>query len=326
MQWSLAEWFSSSRRAFYPRPGTRQARGSWFFRFSFIDWLVVVYLLPISLAVATRTASGVRHPLALLPLASAAIYMWVAWVYHTWAPSKPWLRILYHVAAAPAIGITYFHLREIIPLVNPHLADAYLARIDEVLFSGQASVWLERWATPWAVELFSFFYQSYVYVGAGLMVWAVLYPGAPERTIRVASGVLLLFVFGHLTYLLVPARGPVYFLRPEFAGALVGGFIHRHVVSTQVNAGPLYDAFPSMHAAGTLFMSSLFTTWYPRLKVPVWIWAAMVIVSTTFLRYHYVIDLLAGTALFLLVWRYGPRVLAAYQRRREEFGFSSAPW
>ncbi len=267
-----------------------------FFTLAPHDWLVAAYLVPIGLAVGLRSPAHLADGLALLPLLTSLGYLAWARVYHGLGRRPGWLTAVYHLSAIPALGLTYFRLRTILPLVNPQPADAALARVDVAVLGGHLSVWLERWATPFTVEWFSAAYQSYMYLGAGLILAALLLDRDRKRQAEFGLSTLLLFL-GQLGYLVLPARGPLAFLESQYAGPLPGGLLHAHVVATQVNAGPIFDAFPSMHTAVTFCFVLFARRHFPRARWLGYVLGAQILFSTVFLRYHYVVDVAAG-----LVW------------------------
>ena len=112
-------------------------------------------------------------------------------------------------------------------------------------------------------------------------------------------GIILCFYLSYLGYLLVPAVGPRFTLQHlQTSGLQAGPFI----TSLQEILNRLEhnktDAFPSGHTA--IALVSLIYAWKLREKllfrllVPV---VLALLVSTVYLRYHYVIDVIAGIAL-----------------------------
>ncbi len=298
----------------------------WLLSYSLPDWILVVYLVPIGVAVGLRSPRGWSDPLAMLPLFSIVIYMAWARAYHSRWSGRGWVRTLYHATGIPTLALTYFHLRSIIPTVNAYEADKALAAADLRLLPQYASVSLERFANLFTVEWFSFFYQLYIYLGGLFLLAMVFLDRDRERQGHFAAGVLLLML-GHLTYLFVPARGPWHFLEHVHAGPLPGGPIFRHVMATQIHAGPGLDAFPSLHTAITLYLVLFAHHYWPRVRWAGYFIASQVIIATVFLRFHYVVDVIAGFAFGLLVFSVTPNLVAWYRRIRMAAGVdASDPW
>ena len=294
-------------------------------RLSPIDWGVVLYLLPFGVATLVTARAGLADSLVLTPLLSLGGYLLLAWYFRTRASRGRLLETLYHLLVIPALAFTYFRLREIVPMVNGSSADPGLAALDLWLFGGHASVWLERWASRGTVEFFAFFYQLYMVLGAGFILGEIFFDRDRERQARFGLGILLV-LGAHVLYLLVPARGPLVHLLSLYQGPLPGGPLHRLVVHSQEHGGPLFDAFPSLHTAVTVFL--LLHVWrsFPAWRWPLAATPVCILISTVFLRYHYLIDLLAGLLLAAVAFWGGAWLLRAYGRWQAAAGLHLPPW
>jgi membrane-associated phospholipid phosphatase len=99
-------------------------------------------------------------------------------------------------------------------------------------------------------------------------------------------------------YLLVPAIGPLYTLRDQYTVPLHQGLaMLNHEVDFMDFARIRRDVFPSLHVAIS------FVVWlyaYRNSKKLFWILSPLILslwVSTVYLRYHYLIDVVAGLIL-----------------------------
>ena len=105
-------------------------------------------------------------------------------------------------------------------------------------------------------------------------------------------GFCTLYALGYVGYTLMPATGPLADLGPRTGGWITevgGGFIAQRTNGV--------DVFPSIHMAGSLFLL-VFDFWHRRTHF----WVALLPtiglwISTVYLRYHYGVDLLAGSVL-----------------------------
>jgi membrane-associated phospholipid phosphatase len=102
--------------------------------------------------------------------------------------------------------------------------------------------------------------------------------------------------------MLVPGYGPVRFLAHRYENPLPPGFWLDAVLNAVQSGGAQKDIFPSLHTAGPVFLS-LFSFRH-RNKVPfkytwpfVAFFSANIVIATMFLRWHYLIDVIAGIAL-----------------------------
>ena len=194
------------------------------------------------------------------------------------------------------IPITYKELSYLIPLIHPHDFDAALAAIDHRFLGVHPTVWLERFTWPLLTEVLQLIYSSYYFLPIilGIVLW---------RSRRFEEFhfwvfiVLLGFYLSYLGYIAVPVIGPRFL--PEIVQAqtkpLTGVWLFQPVREMLDRAeGITRDCFPSGHTELTLlvlYYSHRFhrKTFYWLLPI-----GTGIIISTVYLRYHYVIDVLAG--------------------------------
>jgi len=177
--------------------------------------------------------------------------------------------------------------------VNPHTADMFLSKIDAALLGNQASFLLEPWINPWVTDFFNLVYFSYVFSLPAVALY--LYLAKAEKVFRrVMMGYLTLMLLGIASYLLVPAIGPASYFADRFTHDLQGHAIS-HGVDYIIWAGRVgYDCFPSLHV-GIPFLLALYLRDYRRNAfIPVLVYVALMCGATIYLRYHYVVDVLAS--------------------------------
>jgi membrane-associated phospholipid phosphatase len=191
--------------------------------------------------------------------------------------------------------MTYKELGYLIPLIHPHDFDRELALIDQRIFGVDPVVWLDRLNYPAFTLIMQLSYLTYYVMPIllGVVLWRA---GRFKEFLFFLFVVLFGFYVSYLGYILVPAIGPRFFLSPgqvkPFGGlgvASIRGFLDRM-------EGVTRDCFPSGHTELTLlvlFCARLFHRKLFYILVPV---GSALIFSTVYLRYHYVIDVLAGAA------------------------------
>ena len=204
--------------------------------------------------------------------------------------------------------------------VNPHLADALLARIDGALLGGhQPSLLLEPWISPLATDFFCLIYFSYVLALPGIGLYFYL---KKEKIIfrRVMMGYLTLMLLGITSYLLVPARGPATILAGQYTRDLKGDPILQGMDHIMRVGHVDTDCFPSLHVGITFLVSLYLFCYRRRLFLPSLVYVALMCGATLYLRYHYLVDVLAAFVYapaaiwlndFLLAHWPGERILAA---------------
>jgi membrane-associated phospholipid phosphatase len=206
------------------------------------------------------------------------------------------------------VVIVFNSLGDLISSIRPRLYDDILIRIDYALFGAHPTVWMERINNPLLTGLLQVAYISY-YVMPISLVLSLYFKENMNAFNSAAFAILLCFYLSYIGYLLVPAVGPRFTLG--------------HVQTADLSAGPATlwirqtldglehnktDAFPSGHTAVALV--TLVYAWKYREKVLSWILAPAVlalIISTVYLRYHYVVDVIAGVLLAALTVLIAPK-------------------
>jgi membrane-associated phospholipid phosphatase len=161
---------------------------------------------------------------------------------------------------------------------------------------------MDRWVSDLTTEWFAFFYYSY-FLMLTLHVLPILFGSRSQRLLgEFTLGMLLVFCVGHVGYMLVPGYGPYWALTEQFQRPLPSGLWADLVMATVASGGSQLDIFPSLHTAAPAFIALY--SFRHRHLVPyrysfalVAFFAVNIILATMFLRYHYVIDVLAGLVL-----------------------------
>ncbi len=210
--------------------------------------------------------------------------------------------------------LIYQSLGHLTHYLHPDI-DPQLIRIDFLLFGVHPTVWIERWIVPWFTAVLSVAYLSYFFLPARLV--HTLYVKNPRRDFHLAVFVLLLgWYLSFCGNILFPAIGPRYTLAQLQSVPLNGSFITdfvRHFINFAENNKQ--DCMPSGHTAIALivlFLSYRYARLLFYLFCPV---VGALILSTVYLRYHYVIDLFAGAALAAGCIIIGPRLYRWWEAR-----------
>jgi membrane-associated phospholipid phosphatase len=200
------------------------------------------------------------------------------------------------------IPITYKELGYLIPRIHPRDFDTALAAIDYRLLGVHPTIWLERFTWPVLTEVLQLTYSTYYFLP--IILGAVLWR---RRTLEFYFWVFVIvlgFYVSYVGYISVPAIGPRFLT--EIAQAqtmpLTGVWLFATVRETLDRAeGITRDCFPSGHTELTLLV-----LYYSRLfdrRVFWWLFpiGTGVIISTVYLRYHYLIDVLAGAVVAIVI-------------------------
>jgi membrane-associated phospholipid phosphatase len=215
---------------------------------------------------------------------------------------------LYPAVYVVIILVIFNSLGDLIPSLWGRTFDEALIRTDVALFGVHPTLWMEKLINPMLTTLLQLAYISYYFIP--LSLGAVLIIKHRDRELDESLfGIVLCFYLSYVGYLLVPAIGPRFTLA--------------HLQTVDLQAGPVTqaiqnilnglehnktDAFPSGHTAVALM--TLFYAWkwrertLFRILLPL---VSLLIFSTVYLRYHYVIDVIAGVLLTVLTISLAPR-------------------
>ena len=209
---------------------------------------------------------------------------------------QPFLKILRDWFPFLLLGACYYSLfTNLILRANPHTADAVLSKIDAALLGNQASFLLEPWINPWVTDFLCLVYFSYVFTLPGVALFFYL---AGEKMIfrRVMMGYLTLVLMGVTSYLLVPAIGPENFFADQYTRELNGHTVISSVDHIMRVGRVGFDCFPSLHVGIPLLLSFYLRNYRRKLFIPALTYVVLMCCATIYLRYHYVVDVLAAFA------------------------------
>jgi membrane-associated phospholipid phosphatase len=195
--------------------------------------------------------------------------------------------------------------------VNPHTADTVLSKMDAALLGNQASLLLEPWINPWVTDFLCLVYFSYVFTLPGVALYFYL---VKEKMIfrRVMMGYLTLMLMGITSYLLVPAVGPESFFANQYTRELNGHPVI-HGVDYIMRAGRVgYDCFPSLHVGIPLLLSFYLRDYRKKLFIPALAYVALMCCATIYLRYHYIVDVIASFVYAPLAYKLNDFLLARW--------------
>jgi membrane-associated phospholipid phosphatase len=177
--------------------------------------------------------------------------------------------------------------------LDPHTADATLAKMDAFLIGSQPSLLLQPYITPGTTDFFSLIYFSYV-LSLPLVALGFYLARNESAFRRVMMGYLTLSLMGFTTYLIVPATGPEAQFADQYTRDLMGRTFS-HSVSYIISMGRVgNDCFPSLHVGIPFLLSLYLRDYYKKLFLPCLVYVALIAAATIYLRYHYLVDVLAA--------------------------------
>jgi PAP2 superfamily len=237
---------------------------------------------------------------------------------------SPWTQLARPALTVAVIFTCYTTLGWLGVEAFSYRADAALSAADVWLFGFDPSLALETYLTPGRVEFFSFAYGAFIpYINITIALNCLGRP--PLERDQFLTGWVFLYSISYLGYIFVPAHGPLVFHADDYQVALQGGLFYDFVLRGVEASGGLQGAFPSLHAGGSLYLC-LFELRHNRLRGLIYLPLVVAIYAATLvLRYHYVVDLIAGTALALACLPLGRRAVNAWVQRRLAAGLPPLP-
>ncbi len=215
-------------------------------------------------------------------------------------PRGPWILIRhwYHVVAIP---FAFRELHYLVHPINPRDLDPLLTKWDWVLCGGvHPTVWLEQWLHPWLTEYLQIMYSTFYFLPAilGILLWLNRDRRGFEATL---AGIVTAFYVSYLAYFAFPALGPRFELaslqQKELEGIWLTSWLRACLDRLELIQR---DAFPSGHVGVSLLVVYYARQYLPRAFIPYLIVVLSLVVSTVYLRYHYVLDVISGVILALL--------------------------
>ena len=261
------------------------------------------------------------------PISRAAGFVLLAWASGSiWLarnealPPGPVRTVIYRTGIFLPACLSYFLIGWLNPALDRPLLDAELMAVDQALFTITPSIWLQRFNHLGTIEWFSFFYYSYFYLMALMVLPALFAPrGRPQAELLFGS--LLVACVGHSGYTLVPGYGPYHFL--EFGEPVAGGFWWDRVLETVLSGGAMMDIFPSLHTAYPIFFA-LHSFSHRSSSVHRFLWPALaliganIVVATLLLRWHWGIDVIVGLLLAVVAHQAAVAVVGREYGRESE--------
>ena len=209
---------------------------------------------------------------------------------------RPFLKIVRDWFPFLLLCACYYALyNNLILRVNPHLADATLAKIDGLILGNQPSFLLQPFIRPWLTDFFYTVYFSHVIFFPGIALYFYVKKEKPAFR-RLMMGFLTIMLLGVTSYLLVPAVGPEVFFAEQYTTGLRGQALSKSV-DYIISLGRVgNDCFPSLHVGIPLLLTFYIRCYYRKLFMPALLYVAGMCFATVYLRYHYLIDVIAAFA------------------------------
>lgn len=246
------------------------------------------------------------------------------------------LRIIHYWYLAPIVLLTFKELYFMVKPIRGKDYDYLFIEIDRWMFGVDPTVWLYQFSHPILTEFLQIVYATFYFLPIILAVSLWL-----KKRMNAAEYVLYSVVYGfylsYIGYFLLPAIGPRFTLHHfELTNLEIPGLWLTEFLRESVNTGesiPLgtpnpadvvqRDVFPSGHTMMTLIVMYLSLKLKSNTKYFLLPTGTLLIFSTVYLRYHYVIDLIGGAVFMVFSLWSGFHIYNWWRRKRglEEFSY-----
>lgn len=208
----------------------------------------------------------------------------------------------------PVIFLIYSQIQHYIPFFNPYLYDGTLIKWDHFIFGVNPTEILHKISNPYFTEYFQFSYMMYFVMP--VVQGVDLHLSGRDKDLSFFSRMIVFaFYLSYLLYFFMPAIGPRFTLH-NFASTsleLPGLWLtetFRYIVNTGggIPPGSLdpaavvnRDCMPSGHTMITLVNMYMGFKLKTRFRWVILVVGSSLVFATIYLRYHYVVDVIAGT-------------------------------
>ena len=214
------------------------------------------------------------------------------------------------------IIFVFKEIYQMIHPINPTDHDQLFIAIDHWMFGVNPTQWIYQFSHPLITEILQSAYFSYYIIF--ILVGAEVFRRYPiEKFDHAAFLIVYGFYLSYLGYFLLPAVGPRFTLHnfaqldqdlpgilftPLFRAIINAGESIPHGIANPVDVVQR-DVFPSGHTQLSLICTYLAFHYRLHSRWLIVALAALLVIGTVYLRYHYVIDLIGGVSFFLLtIW------------------------
>ena len=213
----------------------------------------------------------------------------------------------YHL---PIIYVIFMQVFVYISVLNPRDYDAVLAGWDHAIFGGNPTEYLSQFAFPALTEFLQIAYVLFYFHAFAQSIELNL-RGLYEEAESVTRSIVFGFLLSYLMYFFMPAIGPRFSVH-EYASITteLPGLCLTDALRSIIDTGDGFrdkvidpvlqmhrNCMPSGHTMMTLMNMILAFRYRSKLR---WVFLVMgisLIFATVYLRYHYVVDVLAGIIL-----------------------------
>ena len=208
--------------------------------------------------------------------------------------------------------MAYRNLKAIVPLLRPgDLVDRQLADLDRAMFAGHdpADLLHSVLGVGISTHFLAIAYAAFIVFLPLSLAVALVFARDIRAGLFYATGLSVNWVLGAASYFLLPSLGPIYY-EPEAFAHLPYSEVTRlqdmlldqrvEFLAHPTTALPqAIAAFASLHISMSLTaaIAAHLLGLGRRLKIVLWVWLALTVLSTVYFGWHYFLDDIAGVAI-----------------------------
>ncbi|MGA2299016.1 MAG: phosphatase PAP2 family protein [FCB group bacterium] len=221
----------------------------------------------------------------------------------------------------PIIFLIYTQMQNYVMIINPHDYDQLLINCDRAIFGTDPTKWILKISNPLLTEYLQLAYMTYFLLP--LIHGIEIHFTKSDKEFNTFAGIMLFAYFiSYLLYFILPAIGPRFtlhnfaMLSKELPGLWLTEFFRNIVnVGGGIIPGTAYpaefvyrDCMPSGHTLNTIVNIYMAYKFRSKFRYMIYIFGSSLIFATIYLRYHYVVDVIAGMFCAYLVIKVEPRI------------------
>jgi hypothetical protein len=230
-------------------------------------------------------------------------------------------------ALMPFFGATFVNLKMLIPAIQPFSWDPTFAEWDRLLHGGTHPwQWLQPIiGHPYVTSFVNAVYHSWFFLTYGVLLWQVADTTRPRLRMQYLLSFLLIWaLLGNAAAIMLSSAGPVYFgritgLADPFAPLMdylrqasevtpvpalgVQDMLWRTYAAKGLAIGGGISAMPSLHVAIAFSFVLLAKSVDRRLTIAAAVFAALILIGSVHLGWHYAIDGYVAILMTWVIWR-----------------------
>lgn len=218
--------------------------------------------------------------------------------------------LLHRTYFVAIILVIYNQIQEYIPFINSQMYDQLLIKWDRELFGVNPTEWIYKFSHPLLTEYLQIAYFSFYFLP--ILHAVELYARKKDYNFYIFTGTILFsFYFSYMLYVVMPAIGPRFIIHEFMAmDQQLPGLWLTTFLRDIINSGGAIpkgaanpenfvnrDCMPSGHTMVTIITIILVYKNNSKFRHLILVLGISLIIGTVYLRYHYVVDLIAGILL-----------------------------